>query len=88
VSIMAAVSRLRIHSRVPGVGTIWEGQVTVEASHGIYGVVFLVVPALACAISGNDGIEVELNRIESGGTGDVERVTYLGYKEDSPESPH
>jgi len=52
VSIMDAVFRRRIHSRIPGVGTIREGQVTVEATHGIYGVVFLMVPALACAISG------------------------------------
>jgi hypothetical protein len=78
VSIMTAVSRRRIHSRIPGVGTIWEGQVAVEASHGIHGVVFLMVPALACAISGNDGIEVELNRIESGGTRRRRKGNVLG----------
>src|SRR6266852_7168922 len=68
VTIMAAIFTYRIYSRFPGIGTIWEGQVTVEASHGIHRVEFLMVPALACAISGNDGKEVELNQIESGGT--------------------
>ena len=78
VSIMATVSRRRIHSRIPRVGTVWEGQVTVEASHGIHRVVFLMVPALACAISGNDGIEVELNRIGSGGTRRRRKGNVLG----------
>jgi hypothetical protein len=78
VSIMAVVSRRRIHSRFPGVGTIWEAQVTVETTHGIHGVMFLMVPALACAISGNDGIEVELNRIESGGTRRCRKGNVLG----------
>jgi len=75
---MVAVSRRSIHSRFPGVGTIWDGKVTVEASHGIHGVVFLVVPALACAISGNDGIEVELNRVESAGTRRHRKGNVLG----------
>jgi hypothetical protein len=78
VTILAAVSRGRIYSRFPGVGTIWDGQVTVEASHGIHGVVFLMVPALACAISGNDGKEVELNRIESGGARRRRKGNVLG----------
>jgi hypothetical protein len=75
---MAAVSSHRTHSPFPGVGTIWDGKVTVETSHGIYGVEFLMVPALACAISGNDGIEVELNRIESGGTRRRRKGNVLG----------
>lgn len=78
VTILAVISRGRIHSRFPGVGTIWDGQVTVEASHGIHGVVFLMVPALACAISGNDGKEVELNRIESVGTRRRRKGNVLG----------
>jgi hypothetical protein len=60
---VTAASGRRIRSRFPGVGTIWEGGVTVEATHGIYRVVFLVVPALAGTISGNDGKEVELDRV-------------------------
>ena len=87
VSIMDAVFRRRIHSSFPGVGTIWEGQVTVEATHGIYGVVFLMVPALACAISGNDGKEVELNRIESGGTRRRRKGNVLGILGGQPKVP-
>jgi hypothetical protein len=58
VTVLAAPPR--VHPRIPGIGTIRHATGTVETSHGIYRVVFLVVPTLTDAIPGDDGVEVKL----------------------------
>jgi hypothetical protein len=63
-SVPPRPSCYRIHPRIPGIRTICQGDVvTVETCHGISRIVFFVVTALANAVSGEDGIEVELKRI-------------------------